>query len=83
MAARLSISREDSMEPNSVVVYVTDAVGGKFCWSANRIEYEQAAVKHARWWMRQRQHIGFDGKPVPIARPLKLHVERYFDASAT
>lgn len=70
--------------PNSVVVYVQDAVGDKWCWSASDLKYEESAKKHARWWMRQRCFLGFDGKPLPMGpcRPFKLVVERYYDASS-
>lgn len=64
-----------SPEPNSVEVYVRDAVGGIFCHSCSRIEYEASAIEHARWWARR-------GRP-GACRPLKVVVERYHDASQT
>ena len=70
--------------PNSVLVYVEDAVGHKYCYSASDLAYEAQAKKHARWWMRQRRWLGFDGKSLPMGpcRPLKLVVERYYNASS-
>lgn len=61
---------------NAVVVYVEDACGYKYCWSASRIEYRDSAVKHARWWTRQRR-IG------NAVRPLRVIVEEYRDDSQT
>jgi hypothetical protein len=70
--------------PNSVEIFVRDAGGDTFCHSFACLNLEARMMKHARWWMRQqRRHIGFDGKPLSICRPLTLHVERYFDPSAT
>jgi hypothetical protein len=60
--------------PNSVEVCVVDAAGDKYCVSFNSLAYEQSAIKHARWRMRQR-NIGH------ACRPLRLHVERYHDQS--
>jgi hypothetical protein len=61
-------------EPNSVDVHVVDAVGKIFCASCASLEYEQAAIKHARKWMRQRN--------IRACKPLRLVVVRYFDSSA-
>lgn len=71
----------DTSTPNSIEVYVADAVGDRYCHSCSDIKYEQQAVKHARWYMRQRNLKGFDGKPLSICRPLRLVVTRYHDPS--
>lgn len=63
-----------NQQPNSVEVYVADAVGDRYCHSCSNLEYEQQAIKHARWWMRQRNHPG-------AARPFRLVVSRYYDPS--
>jgi hypothetical protein len=60
---------------NSVDVHVVDATGAVYCASCSSLAYEQAAIRHARWWMRQRK-IG------DACRPLRLHVERYLDPTA-
>jgi hypothetical protein len=56
-------------------VHVVDATGAVYCVSCSSLAYEQAAIRHARWWMRHRK-IG------DACRPLRLHVERYFDPTA-
>ncbi len=63
-------------EPNSVAVFVRDAVGGIYCHSCGDIAYEAAAVKHARWWTRQRH------SRMIAAAPFRVVVERYHDASS-
>ena len=62
--------------PNSVAIHVEDACGFKYCVSYRALAYEAAGIKHARWWMRQRQ-IG------TAVRPLRLVVERYCDPSSS
>lgn len=67
---------------NSVEVFVQDAVGGIFCHSCSSIGLKVSAIKHARWYMGLRKHVGFDGKPLSICKPLKLVVRDYYDSSA-
>jgi hypothetical protein len=59
-------------ESNSIIVYVRDALGDKFCWSASKIEYETAAVKHARWWINYMRnpnhHVDSCGGRLPMHR---------------
>ena len=62
--------------PNSVEVYVQDAVGGIYCHSCGDLAYEAASVKHARWWTRQR------ASRIRACAPFKVIVKRYFDESA-
>lgn len=64
-----------AQEVNAVVVYVLDAIGDKYCYSASRLQYETAAIKHARWWTRQR------ASRMRAVAPFKVVAERYFDAS--
>lgn len=56
-------------------IYVQDAVGDKYCYTVTSAEYKAATIKHARWWMRQRNHRRFDGKPLGECRPLLLVIE--------
>jgi len=63
-------------EPNSVEVFVRDAVGGIYCHSCSELAYEAAAIKHAKWWTRQR------ASRMRACAPFKVVVTRYHDDSA-
>lgn len=76
-------------EPNAAVVYVEDACGERFCYSAVRIDLVQTAKKHAQRFIlyRTRSNAYLDKDALgnrlrSLVKPCRVVVEPYFDDSA-
>lgn len=64
--------------PDTVIVYVQDRIGDIYCYSINKIEHRDAAVKHAQRWMRQKKFLDWQGRSLGVVKPLKL-VTKYLE----